>query len=173
MDTGLCLVKPVWFLSKLWFGISFWVQPSLGIKVLHVFFVFFLSFHCCVPSCCFFYLSMEVATHRLNCLGAHTISEKELSVAVKMIRKMYFTFWNLSCSMFDVKFPFKALICRQSLSQLRFVNVNFTPCVPIQFVIPGVEDRDERWWILVGLWIKRDVFEKYRFKSEVVPNLAL
>lgn len=44
--------------------------------------------------------------------------------------------------MLDVKFPFKALICRQTLSQLRFVSVNFTPSVPIQFVIPHVEDRE-------------------------------
>ena len=59
--------------------------------------------------------------------------------------------------MLDVKFPFKALICRQTLCRLRFVNVNLTPSVPIQFVIPRVEDRDKR--IKVGLCIKRDVLE--------------
>lgn len=56
--------------------------------------------------------------------------------------KRLFCFEDLSCSMLDVKFPFKALICRQTLCRLRFVK-NLTPSVPIQFVIPRVEDRDK------------------------------
>lgn len=70
-----------------------------------------------------------------------------------------FCFEDLSCSMLDVKFPFKALICRQTLFRLRFVNVNFIPSVPIQFVIPRVEDRDKSWWMKVGFCIKREVVE--------------
>jgi len=38
--------------------------------------------------------------------------------------------------MLDVKFPFNATLC-----PLRFVDVNVTPPVPIQFVIPRVEDK--------------------------------
>lgn len=50
--------------------------------------------------------------------------------------------------MLDVKFPFKTLIYRQTLC---------TPPVPIQFVVPHVEDRDKLK--LIEMCVKRDVLK--------------
>lgn len=44
--------------------------------------------------------------------------------------------------------------------------LTLTPSVPIQFVIPRVEDRDKSWWIKSGIVYKERSFGKYRFKSK-------
>lgn len=168
MDTGLCIVKYAFLFFRGWFEICvlFLLSSAFtGNQTVTCFFCHSTALYPPAPSCN--YLSVEVATGFCSMFGSTHSSWVITSSGWKdhfdcHFSKCLFCFGDLSCSMLDVKFPFKALICRQTLCQLRFVNVNFTPSVPIQFVIPRVEDRDESWWIKVGLCIKRETFWKIK-----------
>lgn len=180
MDTGLCIVKYAFFVYQRVVWDLCFVLVKFCLHWDSNCYIFFLSFHCFVPSSPQLQLFVNGSSHRLCFMfGSMHSSWVITSSGWKdhfedvdcHFSKCLFCF--ISCSMLDVKFPFKALICRQTLGRLQFVNVNFTPSVPIQFVIPRVEDTDKSWGIKVGLCIKREVLEIKDLKSKVVLNLGL